>query len=388
MSARFFRKNYWQSAVISLFIFVPLSGLGEESGKGIIIGKNIKLFSSILNEERSIIVHLPEGYEKSKASYPVLYILDGDWQTLFSACVSAADYLGESDQIPKMISIGIANTNRNRDMIPAKKRDMPDSGGSDIFLRFINEELTPYINKNYRTEPFRVIFGGSNAGLFVVYVLLESPDSFAVYIAGSPMIGHCPEFMYEKAESYAKKSLTSRKFLYMIYGKGDYPAVTKFVPDFHEFLDKSAPGNHSAELKIIDNEGHVPYTSLYDGLRFVFSEWPLPEDLRLEAGLEEIKNHFNRISEKYGFRSTIPLAYLLDLGIRLSEKGDSITAIAALNYACEIHPNSPDAHYILGTFYEKSKEICFALENYKKALEVNPDYHIAAEKIKTLEKEK
>jgi len=42
-----------------------------------------KIYSKILNEERKLIIHLPPGYEKTSQAYPVLYLLDADWDSLF-----------------------------------------------------------------------------------------------------------------------------------------------------------------------------------------------------------------------------------------------------------------------------------------------------------------
>src|SRR2546421_744469 len=45
-----------------------------------------KFHSDILNNERTILVYLPPGYEKSKDRYPVLYMNDG--QNLFDEATS------------------------------------------------------------------------------------------------------------------------------------------------------------------------------------------------------------------------------------------------------------------------------------------------------------
>jgi len=170
-----------------------------------------------------------------------------------------------------MIVVGIWNTNRDRDMIPVAVSHRPGSGGSEKFLAFIREELVPYINKAYRCENFSILYGMSNSALFAVYALLEAPDTFDAYLASSPMIGHCPDFINGKLRAFINRSAAESRILYMIYGTKDSPRVTDFVPDFQTYLKAHAPENFRSELVILEGEGHVPASSLARGLQFMFS---------------------------------------------------------------------------------------------------------------------
>jgi predicted alpha/beta superfamily hydrolase len=171
-----------------------------------------------------------------------------------------------------MIVIGIWNTERNRDMIPEAVSHRPGSGGSERFLNFIKEELMPYIKQNYRAFPYSTLYGMSNSALFAVYALLEKPETFNAVIASSPMIGHCPEHMQKKAEAFIKTDNESDLYLYMIYGTKDSPRVTKYVPDFQNYLNTHAPKGFISKLEILEGEGHVPASSLARGLQHIFSQ--------------------------------------------------------------------------------------------------------------------
>jgi len=62
--------------LMTLVVFVmPI--LAQEDGDPVSIGTYRKLHSDILNEDRILLVNLPEGYNETKNSYPVLYILYG-----------------------------------------------------------------------------------------------------------------------------------------------------------------------------------------------------------------------------------------------------------------------------------------------------------------------
>ena len=70
--------------VIIVFAFVfgaplalPAKALAQESGEAYTIGHWQSIESDVLDEMRSMLVYLPNEYEESEQSYPVLYLLDG-----------------------------------------------------------------------------------------------------------------------------------------------------------------------------------------------------------------------------------------------------------------------------------------------------------------------
>jgi len=232
----------------------------------------VKIYSRILSEERTLSVALPDEYEATQNEYPVLYVLDAEGEKLFPGCVSTVVDLYNKGRIPQMIVIGIWNTNRNRDMIPEDVSHRPGSGGSMEFLSFIKHELMPYIVHNYRTTDFSILYGMSNSALFTLYALLEKPETFNAYIASSPMIGHCPDFIQTKVEAFIKNVRLDDRILYMVYGSEDSRRVTAYVPESQEYLETKAPPGFISKLEILVGEGHVPNSSLERGLKYIFSK--------------------------------------------------------------------------------------------------------------------
>ena len=154
-------------------------------------------------QPRDVTVWLPPGYDASDASYPVLYMHDG--QNLFDA--SRAPYGAEwgvdehvarraaAGQNRTPIGVGAGNTPlRLREYIPANLiAALPDDmradvqaiyGGeplSDGYVRFLVEELKPLIDRTYRTRPGRddtVVMGSSMGGLISMYALMRHPEVF------------------------------------------------------------------------------------------------------------------------------------------------------------------------------------------------------------------
>ena len=250
--------------VLQIFPSPALSG--NESNNA-----TVKVYSQILEEERTISVSLPDGYETAEKTHPVLYVLDAEGEATFPKCVSTVNDLNAKGFVPQMIVIGISNTDRNRDMIPESVSHRPGSGGSSNFLSFIHNELMPYIQKNYRASDYSILYGMSNSALFAVYALLEKPETFDAVIASSPMIGHCPEYIQKKAEIFINKNQMNSQYLYMIYGTEDSRRVTEYVPDFQKYLNTHAPKGFISQLEILDGEGHVPASSLRRGLEYIFN---------------------------------------------------------------------------------------------------------------------
>lgn len=243
-------------------------------------GIPVKFSSDILKEERMLSISLPADYENSDKAFPVLYILDAEAGNTFSNAAAAVEDLSDAKTGPQMIVVGIRNTNRNRDMIPAAVSHRPGSGGSFKFLQFFREELQPFIRREYRTEPFSILYGASNAGLFTVYALLEDSNIFHGYIASSPMIGHCPDLIGEKSRIFLQRTQAHNRFLFIIYGTEDSRRVTQFAPDFKRNLVENGPADFFCRLEILEGEGHVPGDSLIRGLKYIFTHRAYSENYR------------------------------------------------------------------------------------------------------------
>jgi uncharacterized protein len=81
------------------------------------LGVGRTLESTILNEERTVFVHLPASYDTSRTCYPVLYLLDGTSAPLQEMIAITSRMRGDRSA-PEMIIVAVVNTNRNRDMMP------------------------------------------------------------------------------------------------------------------------------------------------------------------------------------------------------------------------------------------------------------------------------
>lgn len=260
--------------ILYFLIFFFLISTAQEK-ENLIIGQKEKIRSEILGESRTIKICLPEDYAQNNISYPVFYVLDANMTSTFTEAVSAAAHLIMRRICPGIIIVGIETlNNRNRDTIPVSIPNRPGSGGAENFLKFLNTELKPYIDQSYRTDKENnIIYGASNAGLFVVYTFLSEPSSFKSYIAASPMIGHCSTFMYDLLDNLTKDSQSYiQKSIYFNYGKYDLDKAKSYIPDFYKTLTEKASDELISKLQYFEDQGHVPYGSIFQGLLLGLSE--------------------------------------------------------------------------------------------------------------------
>lgn len=252
-----------------LFAISPNTLFGQE----INIGFQDSIESKVLNETRKFKIKLPKDYYNSDKSYPVLYRLDGSLD-LFIETVGVINRLAYADElIPEMIVVMIENTNRNRDMMPTNTSFFQSEPGAENFKDFIEGELIPHINDSYRTINEKLLCGQSLSAVFTLYYFLTSPDTFDSFIACSGGFPDCEEYFSEMTNDFLKTKQNKTKNIFLTYGQKDFldpdGAIEEQLINFTQLIESKE--NINCELKIYEEEGHVPYQSLYHALRFIYA---------------------------------------------------------------------------------------------------------------------
>lgn len=150
--------------------------------------KTVETFpSKRLNEDREITIGLPASYERNPTKkYPLLVLLDGDY--LFDPFQGALNYGAYWDDLPEVIIIGISQNKkdeRSHDCAVDETTGLP-AEGADKFFEFIGLELMPYIEKNFRVAPFKIIAGHDTTAGFLNFYLYKDQPLFDAYISMSP----------------------------------------------------------------------------------------------------------------------------------------------------------------------------------------------------------
>lgn len=143
-------------------------------------------------KSRDVYIYLPDGYQKTRSTYPVLYMQDG--QNLFDPNRA---YLGQTWRaqttlndliakkvIPPIIVVAIDNTpDRMEEYIPERR--------GDLYLEFLIKKLKPQVDQSFRTRRearFTGIMGSSLGGLISLHAGIHYPDTFGLIGALSPSI--------------------------------------------------------------------------------------------------------------------------------------------------------------------------------------------------------
>lgn len=194
-----------QKIITALGLMAVLPGpVAVMAGPSVSQGELVVLeaFESGFVPARDILVWLPEDFSEDR-SYAVLYLHDG--QMLFDASTTwngqewgvdeVASQLIDEGAVRDFIVVGIPNAGPERSaeylpeqplrqMTPDELAAFLDHGPvprSDRYLRFLVEELKPYIDGHFpvSTDPANTFIGGSSmGGLISIYALARYPDVF------------------------------------------------------------------------------------------------------------------------------------------------------------------------------------------------------------------
>lgn len=242
---------------------------------------DVSYFSKTTNSNRPAKIILPPNYDKNK-KYPTLYLLHGlggnenDW------------FGGNPDQIIsnllhegkcKEMIVVIPNIKVRHDSVKVAPEfySVQHFKEYDNFLNDLQNDLLPYIEKNYPVlsgRDNRAVAGLSMGGRSALHIGIEMIDEFAYIGAFTPAVGVLP-YDVEKGlftqETLTVPSKYKKSTLIMIV-KGSNDDVVKEWPEvYNNTLNK----NGIEHIYYITPGGHdfdVWKNSLYNFVRRIFQE--------------------------------------------------------------------------------------------------------------------
>jgi predicted alpha/beta superfamily hydrolase len=257
----------------------------------------LEVNSSITGQGYALYVSLPRGYDDPGRTFPVIYVLDGQWDfTLVHAIYGQQYYDGF---MPAALIVGVTwggenpdyDRRRAFDLTPTDTGQPARFGNAQKFLAFIKNEAIPLVESRYRTKKNdRTLTGSSFAGLFTLYALFHEPDLFNRYALTSPAWGWDSGVLRTYAEKFSKTRLSRPVKVFMAVGEYED------VPGF-ERLAATMKGFKMAGLElqtgVILGAGHSGAKSegFTRGLQYVFARSCLsidPKTLERYVGAYEI----------------------------------------------------------------------------------------------------
>ena len=310
-------KN-WLKIYILLFLGLIVYSNAQEKLEN---GEVLKLNSKILNEERTIWIHLPKSYNDTKikpAKYPVIYLLDADIN--FGYFTGMTDFLSRYPyaNMPESIVVAIQNTDRTRDLTPTKSsKTSPNnpkvtlfetSGGANQFLKFINEELKTSIQSKYRTTDFEILVGHSFGGLFAIHTLLTQPESFNAYIANDPSLWWDNQVLVKNLEIKLNKKENLGKNITLFLSEANNEEenkkwdsdMTSAIKKFNTLMQAQKQIDFKANYYPTENHGTVSYLVNFDGMKYIFEGFQT-DVKKISKNPSILLDSYKAFSNKKGF---------------------------------------------------------------------------------------
>ncbi|GAB3432001.1 alpha/beta hydrolase [Niabella aquatica] len=296
-----------RSVFTILVFFVSAACIAQDS---LFTGTKHQLYSKVLKEERPYRVALPKSYTDKKytpASYPVLYVLDGEMAFEYYTAIVRFLSKGVYASIPEMIVVGIDNTDRTRDLTPtpASKRSpddaskilFTDSGGGENFIQFIGTELMPAIDSAYRTNGYQLFAGHSFGGLLATYTLLNHTHLFNAYLVHDPSLWWDHQYMLKQTAQLLPGIQFKNTRVYVSQAnnedKGSFDDHFESIKAFRHICDSINNQTLTLQYRFYEYEDHgtLPLPATFDGLRYIFDGF--------RTDFKKIASNKNHLTENY-----------------------------------------------------------------------------------------
>jgi len=270
--------------LLSTILFLILSNtvfsqkLEPKEREVIIYEPDHTIISNITGNDYQLYMSFPRRYStKDTISYSILYVLDGirDFEFFRS------EQRKLSGKIEDIIIVGISSgldyknggIDRTLDYTTAVDtvkdqemeknynlpKDSKKTGGAAEFLECLKTEITPFLDKNYKTNNNRGITGHSYGGLFTAYALKNSDGFFTRFGVNSPSLWWMNEELLNKAvfqfTENIKWGIPPTKVFISVGGKEGLSMVSTMIK-FSLYLEEAEYENIDLKWHVFDDESH------------------------------------------------------------------------------------------------------------------------------------
>lgn len=328
-------------AIVGVTIFAQSENNSSNLPEVPILGTQLqKITSAIDGQEYVLYVNLPRNYNDTTKKFPIIYVLDGQWDfPLVQALYGQQYYDGF---VPATIVVGITWGGKNPDYDARRAFDLtPTSGNQPAdkygnapkFLQCIKKEIIPFIESKYRVDNSnRTLMGSSFGGLFTLYTMFTETSLFNRYILTSPAVTWDNGVIYKIENEYHEKnkSLPVRLFI----GWGSYEAQ----PVFQRFIDTLKSRNYEGldfHSWAVEGCGHsgAKAEGYTKGLQAVFKKKSLTLD--------------KSILDSYAGSYQVTPGYV----IKLSDEDNSLVAQMPDNSKIVLHAQSDTDFFVNGMYF-------------------------------------
>jgi predicted alpha/beta superfamily hydrolase len=346
--------------------------------------------SEAFGKERKIDVFLPSAYEENKTdSVMVIYVFDSQFDAFFDMVSYTANYLNAVGEFPNFIAVGIHTEYRQNEFTPAPNHPEtqeawgPETevGKSDLLEAHLNEEVMPFIEKNYRTQPLKMAIGHSLGGTFVTNCLIEHPEMFKAVISISPNTQYDQGHLIADLDTLLRNNQAPKAFHFMTAGTvGNMENSFRKASDRLDSVYRAHPSpNLIWEYHTYDGLNHMltPMQTISEGL-VSFGRLMTLSDGKALSFLEDktksyadhLREHFDSLSDWLGYPNTPSADEINGLGYLAGYEEQWEAALGVFDWALELYPNHPNLNDSRGEALENLKDFNSALASYQRAMDL------------------
>lgn len=260
--------------ILTCLLFVASFGYAQDS---IVLGHSTKLFSTVLNEERTLNVYLPEGYHPdSSKAYPVIFLLDGSTNEDFIHVVGTVQFMTMARMIAPTVVVGIANVDRKRDFtfpttIEKDQQQFPTTGHSANFISFLEKECIPYVEKHYKVTDQRFLIGQSLGGLLATEIVAKNPTLFSHYLIVSPSLWWDNQSLLKAFDQKTERYKELNTAVYIAVGKEGHVMVRDAKTLSKKLKPQLPLINHGFQYFPDEDHATILHIAVYEGLKWVYA---------------------------------------------------------------------------------------------------------------------
>ena len=332
----------------------------------------LKVSSSLLTEPADFKVTLPASYQ-SKADKRYVVLVDLHPRS-HGYLAGMEDWMSHNGGWPWLETIIVTAPDGHAGLGELKTLAIKQQENQQ-FLDFMEQDLLPAIDKQYRTNGFRILNGFTGNATFSLYTLLNRPSLFNAYIAASPVLDDNYAFVMADAAKKLAGMKGKPRFLFMSTSDSDFEQNQ--LADFAKLeaiIKANATDSLDYRIKRFDGTYYMtqPILATAYGIEAIFNDvhQVLKPDSTISCqGVAAILAHYKTLSnDKYGF--DVPAIDSLIALARSFETTDPAKAIDIYQQTLKAIPTAFEASHALASVYASQGQRTEAIKYEKQALEL------------------
>jgi len=313
-----------------------------------------------LGSDIPVEILVPASYYWDDEVYTELVVMDSRPNETIVGLVSG--FVGGHDAVLPMIMI----------RIPADIKPGPEAGSSDngiLLADFLVESVYPYVEKKYRTRPFRVLAGDQLDTATALAISKQYPGLFQGMV--STGLSETTVSEADVAAAVAANAEGANTSLSLFLVARDKP--TDLAP--FSSVEKELRTGNEMNVRLVVFDGEVSQGKrdqgvlFYKGLAFCYADWQVRADLS-SITPDDLIDHYRQLSDRIGVEIPASQRIVDRQGRELLQAGKYVHGMEALRYNARLHPDSASARAAVGLALFGNARFRLAVMNFKDAVAI------------------